>query len=56
MNVWKKNYKLFTWMVQEIFIIFKFCHLMEWKEELESHFLLMTLISDKNLLHIINKK
>jgi hypothetical protein len=51
----KKNYELSIWMVQEIFIIFKLCHLIEWKEGLESHFLLMTLMNDKNLLHIINK-
>jgi len=55
MNAWKvKKNQLFNLVIHKVFIIHE-PYYFDGMESLESHFLLIALMKDKNLLYIINK-
>ena len=49
-----KDYKSFTWMVQEVFITFEPCYFVG-VEILKSHFFFIAIIKNKYLLHNIKR-
>ena len=50
-----KDYKPFTWMVQEVFITFEPCYFVG-VESLKSHFFFIVIINDKYFLHNIKRE